>query len=163
MSLENLKKLKAKQDQPIAIGSSTGSAHAPMTKSDLKKEQVLSLIAQGHKPTQAAVRCGVYPQTFYGWKKKDQKFAFDIEQAVLAYRGYLLGLVKSAAEAGDWKAAKFLLERQFKDQSGEKQIFAISEAQDKKSIVIDMINQLRGVEVDEKPKVDEADEVDEDE
>ena len=44
MSLENLKKLKAKQDQSIAIESSTGSAHAPMTKSDLKKEQVLSLI-----------------------------------------------------------------------------------------------------------------------
>lgn len=158
MSLDDLKKLKAKKDQPMAIESSTESAHAPMTKSDLKKEQVLSLIAQGHKPTQAAVRCGVYPQTFYEWKKKDSKFAFDIEQAILAYRGHLLGLIKSAAEAGDWKAAKFLLERQFKDEFGEKQIIEINEAQDKKSIVIDMINQLRGVQPEEKPKPIEVDE-----
>ena len=32
MSLENLKKLKAKKDQPIAIESSTESTHAPMTR-----------------------------------------------------------------------------------------------------------------------------------
>lgn len=161
MSLDDLKKLKAKEQKPNIEAPAQqviDSNHPGMTKIELQKEQVLSLVAQGHKPTQASMRVGVYPSTFYSWRKKDEKFAFELEQAMLAYRGHLLGLIKSAAESGDWKAAKFLLERQFRDEFGEKQIIEINEAQDKKSIVIDMINQLRGVQPEEKPKPIEVEE-----
>lgn len=154
MSLDDLKKLKAKEQQAKAQAPAqqvNEVQRSPMSKTELQKEQLLSLVAQGHKPIQAALRVGIYPSTFYSWKSKDQKFAFEIEQAMLAYRAHLLKLVQSSAEAGDWKAAKFLLERQFKDEFGEKQIVEINEAQDKKSIVIDMINQLRGIEVENKP------------
>jgi hypothetical protein len=61
----------------------------------------------------------------------------------------LVDRVKIATET-DWRAAKFLLETQFASEFGQKQQIELTNTDKPKSIIIDMVNQIRGI-ADDKP------------
>ena len=66
----------------------------------------------------------------------------------------LVDRVKIATET-DWRAAKFLLETQFASEFGPTQQIEIT-TDKPKSIVIDMVNQIRGIEHDKPSEQTEA-------
>jgi len=118
------------------------------TVADSRKEKVLFFISEGMSLRQASIMAGVDPATIHRYKTLDATFVIEIEQARLAYRMRLVDKVKLASET-DWRAAKFLLETQFAGEFGQKQ--QIEFTTDKpKSIIIDMVNQIKGI-ADDKP------------
>lgn len=118
------------------------------TVADLRKEKVLFFISQGMSQRQASIMAGVDPATVARYKNIDPVFAHEIEQARLTYRMMLVDRVKIATET-DWRAAKFLLETQFASEFGPTQQIEIT-TDKPKSIIIDMVNQIRGI-ADDKP------------
>jgi len=116
------------------------------TVADSRKEKVLFFISEGMSLRQASIMAGVDPHTIYKYKTLDPTFVIEVEQARLAYRMRLVDKEKLASET-DWRAAKFLLECQFASEFGPTQQIEIT-TDKPKSIVIDMVNQIRGIEKD---------------
>lgn len=118
------------------------------TVADSRKEKVLFFISEGMSLRQASIMAGVDPATIHRYKTLDATFVIEIEQARLAYRMRLVDKVKLASET-DWRAAKFLLETQFAGEFGQKQQIELT-TDKPKSIIIDMVNQIKGI-ADDKP------------
>ena len=110
--IDKLKKLKKQGEILEVVQAKTEQAISQgLSGVELRKEQVLSLIAEGNREGQAAIIVGLNVDTISRWKREDSKFAIEVEQAKLAWRSRLVRTVIIAAET-DWKAAKFLLETQ---------------------------------------------------
>jgi len=146
--IDKLKKLKKQGEILEVVQAKTEQAISQgLSGVELRKEQVLSLIAEGNREGQAATIVGLNIDTISRWKREDSKFAIEVEQAKLAWRSRLVRTVIIAAET-DWKAAKFLLENQLRDEFGQQKKLEIEQIEKPKSIVIDMIDQIRGTEIE---------------
>ena len=160
MSLDRRKKLKQRAEfvestiekvEPL-IESSDQS----LDRKDIKKEEILNFIAHGSRPTQAAIMVGIHYNTLRNWIKEDPKFQLEIEQAGLSLRSRLVDVLATAAiNDRDWKAALKLLEKLFPEEFGEKQTLEITRGEDKKSIVEEMVRQIKGIEAPVESKDDD--------
>ena len=160
MSLDRLKKLKQKAEFVEStiekVEQLIESSDQPLDRKDIKKEEILNIIAKGNRPTQAAIMVGIHYSTLKNWIKEDPKFQLEIEQAGLSLRSRLVDVVVNAAiNEGDWKAAIKLLEKLFREEFGEKQILEITRGEDKKSIVEEMVRQIKGIEAPVESKDDD--------
>lgn len=160
MSLDRLKKLKQKAEFVEStiekVEQLIESSDQPLDRKDIKKEEILNIIAKGNRPTQAAIMVGIHYNTLKNWIKEDPKFQLEIEQAGLSLRSRLVDVVVNAAiNEGDWKAAIKLLEKLFREEFGEKQILEITRGEDKKSIVEEMVRQIKGIEAPVESKDDD--------
>lgn len=136
-------------EETAEIAQSATQEAPTKTIADARKEKVLFFISQGMSQRQASIMAGVDPATIARYKNIDPVFTHEIEQARLTYRMMLVDRVKIATET-DWRAAKFLLETQFAGEFGQKQQIELTNADKPKSIIIDMVNQIRGI-ADDKP------------
>ncbi len=160
MSLDRLKKLKQKAEIVEStiekVEQLIESSDQPLDTKDLKKEEILNIIARGSKPSQAAIMVGIHYNTLRNWIKEDPKFQLEIEQAGLSLRSRLVDVLATAAiNDRDWKAALKLLEKLFREEFGEKQTLEITRGEDKKSIVEEMVRQIKGIEAPEESKDDD--------
>jgi hypothetical protein len=71
---------------------------------------ICAAVAAGVPMRYAAIAGGVSHQTFYVWLREDEKFAERIEEAKAEGTQRRLAKIEAAAEAGDWRAAAWLLE-----------------------------------------------------
>ena len=163
MSLDKLKQLKqnAKKVEVVEsvvenIEELIQSSDKPLDRKQIKKEEILNFIAKGNRPTQAAILVGIDYKTFRNWIKEDSKFQLEIEQAGLSLRSRLVDVLATAAiNDRDWKAALKLLEKLFSEEFGEKQTLEITRGEDKKSIVEEMVRQIKGIEAPVESKDDD--------
>jgi PDZ domain-containing secreted protein len=160
MSLDRLKKLKQKAEIVEStiekVEQLIKSSDQPLDRKNLKKEEILNFIAQGSRPTQAAIMVGIHYTTLREWMKADPKFQLEIEQAGLSLRSRLVDVLATAAiNDRDWKAALKLLEKLFPEEFGEKQTLEITRGEDKKSIVEEMVRQIKGIEAPVESKDDD--------
>jgi hypothetical protein len=163
MSLDKLKQLKqnAKKVEVVEsvienIEELIQSSDKPLDRKQIKKEEILNFIAQGSRPTQAAIMVGIHYTTLREWIKEDPKFQLEIEQAGLSLRSRLVDVLATAAiNERDWKAALKLLEKLFPEEFGEKQTLEITRGEDKKSIVEEMVRQIKGIEAPVESKDDD--------
>ena len=160
MSLDRLKKLKQKAEFVEStiekVEQLIESSDQPLDRKNLKKEEILNFIAQGSRPTQAAIMVGIHYTTLREWIKEDPKFQLEIEQAGLSLRSRLVDVLATAAiNDRDWKAALKLLEKLFPEEFGEKQTLEITRGEDKKSIVEEMVRQIKGIEAPVESKDDD--------
>jgi hypothetical protein len=146
--IKKRKQIEALEETAEIVQSTTQEAPIKST-ADARKEKVLFFISQGMSQRQASIMAGVDPATVARYKNLDPVFAHEIEQARLTYRMMLVDRVKIATET-DWRAAKFLLETQFASEFGQKQQIELTNTDKPKSIIIDMVNQIRGI-ADDKP------------
>lgn len=151
--IKKRKQIEALEETAEIVQSTTQEAPVKST-ADARKEKVLFFISQGMSQRQASIMAGVDPATVARYKNLDPIFAHEIEQARLTYRMMLVDRVKIATET-DWRAAKFLLETQFASEFGPTQQIEIT-TDKPKSIVIDMVNQIRGIEHDKPGEQAEA-------
>lgn len=151
--IKKRKQIEALEETAEIVQSTTQEAPIKST-ADARKEKVLFFISQGMSQRQASIMAGVDPATVARYKNLDPIFAHEIEQARLTYRMMLVDRVKIATET-DWRAAKFLLETQFASEFGPTQQIEIT-TDKPKSIVIDMVNQIRGIEHDKPGEQAEA-------
>lgn len=142
-------------EETAEIVQSTTQETPIKTVADLRKEKVLFFISQGMSQRQASIMAGVDPATVARYKNVDPIFAHEIEQARLTYRMMLVDRVKIATET-DWRAAKFLLETQFASEFGQRQQIELTNTDKPKSIIIDMVNQIRGIAYDKPNEQAEA-------
>ena len=145
--IKKRKQIEALEETAEIVQSTTQEAPIKST-ADARKEKVLFFISQGMSQRQASIMAGVDPATVARYKNLDPVFAHEIEQARLTYRMMLVDRVKIATET-DWRAAKFLLETQFASEFGQKQQIELT-TDKPKSIIIDMVNQIKGI-ADDKP------------
>lgn len=145
--IKKRKQIEALEETAEIVQSTTQEAPVKST-ADARKEKVLFFISQGMSQRQASIMAGVDPATVARYKNIDAVFAHEIEQARLTYRMMLVDRVKIATET-DWRAAKFLLETQFAGEFGQKQQIELT-TDKPKSIIIDMVNQIKGI-ADDKP------------
>ena len=145
--IKKRKQIEALEETAEIVQSTTQEAPIKST-ANARKEKVLFFISQGMSQRQASIMAGVDPATVARYKNLDPVFAHEIEQARLTYRMMLVDRVKIATET-DWRAAKFLLETQFASEFGQKQQIELT-TDKPKSIIIDMVNQIKGI-ADDKP------------
>ena len=88
------------------------------------QRRICGLLSQGSAIKSACIVCGLGERTFYDWRDKGRageepfaRFFSAVTRAREAHKGNLIRRIVSAATA-DWKAASWLLERQFPGEFG---------------------------------------------
>src|SRR5262249_15806146 len=76
-------------------------------------DKLLAAISEGLTQTQAASVAGIHRDTLITWKQKYPDFAKQLDQAREQCREKMLGIIKAAAESGEWKAAECHLRMSF--------------------------------------------------
>lgn len=89
------------------------------SKLKLQKEIFLSLIAEGASFTHAAEMLGVSYGMAHRWRSDDEVFQLDLLKAAATFKLNHIRNISKHSEM-DWKASKFLLERKFPEEFGEK-------------------------------------------
>lgn len=84
-----------------------------------EQEAVLSFVAEGMKVKDAFDLAGVGYKKLDFWKRTDQKFRDDLLAAHTSFKLKHVRNIDRHSEV-DWKASKFLLERKFPEEYGEK-------------------------------------------
>lgn len=85
----------------------------------MEQEQILALIAEGATFTHAAEMVGRSLSTADRWRNEEEWFQQDILKAMAAFKLTHIRNIARHSEM-DWKASKFLLERKFPNEFGEK-------------------------------------------
>lgn len=116
----------------------------PYTNMRIKKQKddICDLIAEGCSFSQAASLIGVSQPVFTKWRKEDENFCNDIMKAMEAWKLHHIRNIQMHSQT-DWKASKFLLERKFPNEFGEKtfqQIEQVGERED--SFAAQLLKQL---------------------
>jgi hypothetical protein len=79
-------------------------------------ERICQLIRAGNSPDLAAEATGIGRATFFRWQANKRPFRLAVEQARAEAEAILVGRVQKAAQAGSWRAACWLLERQWPER-----------------------------------------------
>lgn len=116
----------------------------PYTNMRIKKnkDDICDLIAEGCTLQQARAMIGVSQQVCDKWKREDENFCNDVMKAMEAFKLWHLRNIAKHSDT-DWKASKFLLERKFPNEYGEKtfqQIEQVGERED--SFAAQLLKQL---------------------
>jgi transposase len=89
------------------------------------QERTCQLIRAGNTVEVASEASGITPTTFYNWMQRgiDEgepygPFREAVEQARAEAEAILVGRIHRAAQAGSWRAATWLLERQWPERWG---------------------------------------------
>lgn len=84
------------------------------------QERICQLIRAGNTVEVASEASGIAPATYYGWMQRGQDkgqpyrgFREAVEKARAEAEAILVGRVQQAANSGSWRAATWLLERQW--------------------------------------------------
>ena len=80
------------------------------------QERICQLIRAGNTTDIAASAVGIHVDTYYRWVANRRGFRQAIEQARAEAEAILVGRVQKAAQAGSWRAACWLLERQWPER-----------------------------------------------
>ena len=88
-------------------------------KSTKQKEALFELLADGLPVTLATAAAGIGRTTFYKWLD-DPAFADRVEAAQARAVAPLLERIRSAADAGQWQAAAWILERRWPGEFGRR-------------------------------------------
>lgn len=84
------------------------------------QERICQLVRAGNTVEVCAEAAGIAPATYYGWMQQGiegdgvhGEFRRAVEQARAEAEAILVGRVQRAAQSGSWRAATWLLERQW--------------------------------------------------
>jgi transposase len=87
------------------------------------QERICQLIRAGNTVEIASEASGITPTTFYNWMQKGADgrqpyadFSKAIEQVRAEAEAILVGRIQRAAQSGSWRAATWLLERQWPER-----------------------------------------------
>jgi len=92
-------------------GSAIRTKHSPEL-----EDRVAQLVRTGSSLGVAAHAVGVHEQTLYHWLRTRASFKVAVERARADAEAALVGRVQHAAKAGSWRAATWLLEREFPER-----------------------------------------------
>lgn len=89
------------------------------------KRRILAVLRTGGTRALACARGGIDTATFHRWLNNAgadyREFSSEIERAEADAFANALARIDKAAKKGDWRAAKWLLERRMPDDYGERQ------------------------------------------
>ena len=80
------------------------------------QEKICQLIRVGNRPEIAADASGINRSTFYRWQQTRPRFRDAVAIARSEAEAILVGRVQQAATKGSWRAACWLLERQWPER-----------------------------------------------
>ncbi len=100
----------------------------PTKLSPQRQAQICEYVAQGHSREIAAQACGIAATTVYRWMKRGEtepdgpfgEFCMALKRADAEAEIACLRRIKAAAEAGDWRAAAWMLERRYPEKWGRR-------------------------------------------
>lgn len=84
-----------------------------------EQEKFLGFVAEGMTEKDSMALCGISYTKVRNWKLKDKQFIKDLWMAEQSFKLKHIRNIDRHSDM-DWKASKFLLERKFKDEWGEK-------------------------------------------
>jgi transposase len=93
-----------------------------------RQAQICGYVAEGHSREVAAQACGVAATTVYRWMKRGEanpdssygEFCTALKRADAEAEIACLRTIKAAANAGDWKAAAWMLKRRYPEKWGRR-------------------------------------------
>lgn len=85
-----------------------------------KREQLLAGIAAGLSNKDACLFACVKWDTFRNRKRRDPQLAEDVRRARVQGKAANIKIIRDAARGGDWKAAAWLLSKQYPEEYAER-------------------------------------------
>jgi hypothetical protein len=89
--------------------------------------RILDAIGQGAWAEQAARAAGIAPSTYYSWIERGEageepfsEFSEALRAREAAAECTAVGIIRRAAEDGDWRAAAHYLERRYPERCGQR-------------------------------------------
>ena len=80
------------------------------------QERICQLVRLGIPAREAAEAAGISERTLHNWQERRVGFRRAVEQARAEAEASLVGRVQKAAQAGSWRVAAWMLERQWPER-----------------------------------------------
>jgi len=98
-------------DRPRESGKTGNTGETGEPWNDIQRRTILEALRDGATLTDAARSAGVAPRTFRYWRNHHEEIRRAVQRAEAEAKTEAAGLVREAAEDGDWRAAAHQLER----------------------------------------------------
>ena len=101
----------ANDNRPRESGKTGNTGETGEPWNDIQRRTILEALRDGATLTDAARSAGVAPRTFRYWRNHHEEIRRAVQRAEAEAKIEAAGLVREAAEDGDWRAAAHQLER----------------------------------------------------